>query len=285
MKVMILDGYNLIYRAKYSGGFRNKRDPEDLDDRSIVFSFIKSLRYLYNLHDPDKTYFVLEGRPKRRLDLDADYKGTRVRERDPGFSTQRRIIKQLIKESWPGITTAWHEDHECDDVIHVLAHDVHRDDEVVIVSSDTDFIQSIDERVRLWNPIRKKDVEPPVEPRLYVKWKALKGDQSDNIAGFQGVGTKRAASMVENPDKLEEFLGVEEGRRELYEHNKSMIAFEAVDVSSVNIVPTLWSYDKAEELKKFCQQCSFASIVKDDKKWNKFIEPIKPKEVRDAEGN
>ena len=48
-KVLILDGYNLLYRARYSG--MNKGDD------STIFNFFRSLRPLIEKFDPDTAYF------------------------------------------------------------------------------------------------------------------------------------------------------------------------------------------------------------------------------------
>ena len=57
--------------------------------------------------------------------------------------------------------------------------------------------------LKLYNPIRKKFIETPEHD--YVTWKALKGDSSDNIPGFKGVGNKTASKLAGSPELLEEF--------------------------------------------------------------------------------
>ena len=57
MKVVLFDGMNLIHRAR--SGFMKGED-------AIVFSFFRSLKPLVEKFQPDKAYFVLEGRPKHR---------------------------------------------------------------------------------------------------------------------------------------------------------------------------------------------------------------------------
>lgn len=60
MKVLLLDAYNLMYRARY--GFAK-------GPHSTIFSFFRSLRPLVEKFNPDKVYFVLEGYPKQRMSL------------------------------------------------------------------------------------------------------------------------------------------------------------------------------------------------------------------------
>ena len=126
-KVLILDGYNLLYRARYSG--MNK------GDYSTIFNFFRSLRPLIEKFDPDTAYFVLEGRPKKRLEMLPDYKGQREYHNKDNFSEQRREIIELLIEYFP-IQLVRHPDYECDDVAAHLAQE-HDDGntEITIVSS------------------------------------------------------------------------------------------------------------------------------------------------------
>ena len=48
-------------------------------ENATIFGFFRSLRPLIEKFNPDKAYFVLEGYPKHRYELAADYKGTRVK--------------------------------------------------------------------------------------------------------------------------------------------------------------------------------------------------------------
>ena len=57
-KALILDAYNLIYRAK--SGFTK-------GENAVVFMFFRSLRALIEKFQPDECYFVLEGMPQKKL--------------------------------------------------------------------------------------------------------------------------------------------------------------------------------------------------------------------------
>ena len=69
MKVALLDGYNLMHRARF--GMRQ-------GDSYIIFNFFRSLRPIIEELDLDLVYLVLEGMPTHRVQLDADYKANRV---------------------------------------------------------------------------------------------------------------------------------------------------------------------------------------------------------------
>jgi DNA polymerase-1 len=271
MNVLILDGYNLIYRAKYSF-LSKKRDKNDLEDRSIVYSFTRAVRSQIDLHKPDCVYFVLEGKPTKRLNLSEDYKANRVYEPDPGFSLQRRLIIDLVRR-WPGFSVIKHPEHECDDVANTLARQhEEKNDTVVIVSSDTDFCQSLSESISVYNPVKKRFVTSPVSPADYVSWKSLRGDSSDNITGFAGIGNVRAKKLIADSRLLEEFLS-KGNNREKFEHNTKMIAFEDVDLFSCQTVSTLCDASTLGRFRGVLHDLGFFSITS-DKAWRKFSEPI-----------
>jgi 5'-3' exonuclease len=114
MKVLILDGHNLIHRARagYNRGAH-----------SITYMFFRSLRPLIEKMSPDKVYFVLEGSPKKRIQLDGDYKANRkIDESDPKWETMQDFFRQkdecveLLYQAFP-FTIVRHPDFEADDII------------------------------------------------------------------------------------------------------------------------------------------------------------------------
>jgi len=132
MKVLLLDAYNLIHRART--GFMSGEYP-------IVFNFFRSVRPIIEKFDPDLVYFVLEGRPEFRQELSGgNYKSNRV-SLDDSFHRQKATIINAIKSYFPFVTIR-HPKFECDDVIASLAaYHARKDDKVTVVSSDSDFIQ------------------------------------------------------------------------------------------------------------------------------------------------
>lgn len=263
-KVLVLDGYNLIYRARYSG--MNK------GDNATIFNFFRSIRPLVEKFSPDVTYFVLEGTPKARLEVSPDYKGQRVYHDDGGFSRQRKEIISTIKNHIPFIT-AKHDDYECDDVINFIANTKHESDEVVIISSDTDFIQSINEKTKLYNPVRKDFISKT--EYNYVDWKSLVGDKSDNIVGFKGIGDKRARLLLEDKEKLDNFL-LQEDNKNKFEKNKFMIKFHDLKKDSDKIDFSINKNNLRWDLLKVkFENLDFNSIVSKEKSWNKYVDTFK----------
>ena len=263
-KVLILDGYNLIYRARYSG--MNK------GEYSTIFNFFRGLRPLIEKFNPDVSYFVLEGIPVKRLELDPEYKGQREYHNKDSFNEQRKRIISIIEEFYP-IKLVKHEEYECDDVIGFIAEQEKIENDVVIISSDSDFIQCIDDNVKLYNPIRKNFIEKPAYD--YVLWKSLRGDSCDNIIGFKGIGDKRAEKLCKNPNDLEEFLLKEDNKLKL-EKNLKMIKLHNLDNDANNIlIHSNFAKGKWEGLKDIFSKFEFSSIIKKQSTWEKYVKTFK----------
>lgn len=259
--ILLLDGYNLIYRARYSG--MNK------GNHSTIFNFFRGIRPLIEKFKPDIAYFVLEGKPVKRLELDPNYKGQRVYTDKDDFNRQRREIISIIKNFLPFVVVK-HNDFECDDIINHLAKISHSNDNVTIISSDTDFIQSVTDNVKLYNPVRKEFISETEYD--YVSWKSLVGDKSDNIEGFKGIGNKKALKLLNESNKLEEFLSIEENLKK-FNKNKFMIKFHELSQEEIRNIDFNMPIEKPDwsMLKEKFTLYEFNSLVSKEKTWNNFI--------------
>ncbi len=260
MRVLLLDGYNLIYRAR--NGFQK-------GENACVYSFFRSLRVLIEKFAPEKAYLVLEGIPKQRLAMHEDYKATRVRDKDENFARQRTFIIQLLKERFP-IEIVRHPDYECDDVLAYLVG-VHSKDACTVVSTDTDFLQLYNQydNVEIYNPVKKQIAHPP--DCDYVEWKALRGDTADNIPGFKGVGDKRARMLVRDKDALSKFLADgETPRYAKFVKNILLIRFHDLKTEEIQTLERSTPRVDWKSVREEFGRMQFNSIT-NDKSWDKFV--------------
>lgn len=258
MKVLFLDAYNLIHRAR--SGFTK-------GDYPVIYNFFRGLRPLIEKFNPDQVYFVLEGNPKFRKEISGEaYKSNR---KSPGdsFHRQKAAIINLVKECFPFITIK-HPDLECDDVIATLCcmHDKEKDD-CVIISSDSDFIQLLNiTNASIYNPVKKKFVDMPDYD--YVTWKALRGDPTDNIKGIKGVGDKTAYKLVKEPSLLKEFL---QNIDNLQTFQKNVNLIRLVDFSNdLSMLEYTNGTANFDVLKASFKDLGFDSMLK-EKTWQKYI--------------
>lgn len=99
---------------------------------------------------------------------------------------------------------------EADDIIsYVVNHQKYADWQKVIVSSDKDFIQLIDDKTILFRPIQEEILnvkrvleEYSIHPNNFALARSISGDSSDNIQGIKGIGlatiAKRFPILAEN---------------------------------------------------------------------------------------
>ena len=204
-KVLIIDGYNMIHRCRFQWG-----GGTTIGEFQVVYNFFRTFRAAIEEFSPDLVYFPLDGRPTKRLAAYKDYKGTRkIETTDPeeiayweSFHRQKRIIIDSLQKNYP-VITVYHPDNECDDLVLYLIEKYHHDDESIILSSDTDFIQILNlypDKVKLYNPVSK--VYRDNTDYDYVAWKAMVGDKSDNIPGVKGIGKKTATKILSTEGEL-----------------------------------------------------------------------------------
>ncbi len=250
MKNLIIDAFNMIHRSRFG----------QKGDHGTTYTFFRSLRSEVERHKPDRVFVVWEGRPVRRIAENAEYKANRAPVLDDGFHRQKRDIRELCKLL--PVTSVVHPEHECDDVIAYIVRSMLPNDEHVVCSSDSDFIQLIDERVSLWNPIRKDFVQ---FQNNYVVWKALRGDKSDNIPGVRGIGDVTATKLANDEKLLQEFLANSDENRHDFESSYKQILFENVDSYGVQAQES--NYDSSQLMEEFRIR-GFSSIV--EKSWVKW---------------
>ena len=200
-KVLIIDAYNMIHRCRFNWGGGMAEG-----DYRIIYNFMRLTNATIDQFNPDKVYFVVDGKPKKRLEIYPEYKANRKKDlSDPeekayweNFRRQKRYILDIVKSNFK-FNYAYDPGNEADDVINMIATEVcDSNDEITIVSSDSDLIQIINsnDNVKLYNPIAKKYRSKTDYD--YAKFKAMVGDRSDNIPGVSRVGKVTAEKILKN---------------------------------------------------------------------------------------
>jgi DNA polymerase I len=205
-KWLLVDGFNLAYRCFHAL-------PELTSSQGFptgaLHGWVKSLWKLIDQERPDATLVFFDlGESQDRLALLKDYKAQRKPMPDP-LRQQIEPIKQLTRAM--GLAGIEQDGVESDDVLASEAVTLARaGHDVIIVSSDKDFAQIVDDRITIMLPppsanpklgwrrldaagVREKFGVPPTQIAHYL---ALVGDTSDNIPGLDGVGPKTAAKWL-----------------------------------------------------------------------------------------
>jgi DNA polymerase-1 len=200
--LLIVDGHAYAYRAFHA--IRDLRGPEGRPTNAI-YGFIKMLEKLRGALEPAHLMVVWDGGlSAERMAVHPEYKMQRP-EMPADLRPQLDEIMAYLAAA--GLASYCGEQIEADDYIACLARrGAAAGWQVVIASSDKDFMQLVSPQVGLWNPNDKPAgmvwareqvvAKTGVEPGQVADWLALMGDAVDNIPGVPGVGPKTAADLL-----------------------------------------------------------------------------------------
>ena len=232
MRLLIIDGHAFAYRAFYA--IRGLTSPSG-QPTNAIYGFINMLAKLESQVLPTHAVVVWDGGlDAERVEELVDYKGQRDPMPDDMEVQLDEMVEYLEAEGWASVCD---DGVEADDRIGQLARRAEAEGfEVAIASSDKDFLQLINDRVKMWNPADKSGVpmdadavvaKTGVQPSQIVDWLSLVGDAADNIPGVPGVGVKTAAALLNEFGSVDGIYGrLAEVRRD--KQRESLAAAEAV---------------------------------------------------------
>ncbi len=210
-RLLIVDGHAYAYRAFHA--IRELRAPDGRPTNAI-YGFVKMLEKMRQAVEPTHLMVVWDGGlSAERLAELPDYKAQR-----PPMPEDLRTQLNGIGEFLAAAKIASHraDGVEADDYIATLARLAAAAGwNVVIASSDKDFMQLVSARIGLLNPNDKTGAiwnreqvlaKTGVEPGQVADWLALMGDAVDNIPGVPGVGPKTAADLLKQFGTVENLL-------------------------------------------------------------------------------
>ena len=162
--VLIVDGLNLFVRHFVI----NPTISASGDHVGGTVGFLRALKYLIARTLPSRVIVAWEGggAPRKRA-IYSDYKrgrrpqrlnryyGEEIPDTVENRNNQVALIISILK-SVP-VDQVYINDCEADDIIAQLVRSHFQNDECIIISSDRDFFQLIDSRVRVWSPGSKKE--------------------------------------------------------------------------------------------------------------------------------
>jgi len=209
MKFYLIDGNSYVYRAFFA-----IRGLSDLKGRptNAVFGFTNMLLKILREKKPDGIVVAFDaGRKTKRHDIYPEYKANREATPDELIS-QMPIVKDVVRAM--NIRQFEAEGYEADDILAAMAARAEKDGaEVYVVSSDKDMLQTVTDKVKIYDPMKDKligidDVIARfgVPPARVTEYMALVGDASDNVPGVKGVGEKTAKALLQEFGNLEELV-------------------------------------------------------------------------------
>ena len=213
MKIALIDGFNLVFRAFYGMPELARKDGFPT---GALHGWVRSLWWVDDHIKPDRLIVFFDlGAPTRQVELHADYKANRT-ETPEGLVAQIPVIKDWTRAM--GYLGVEKEGVEADDLIAAYATQLADEDhEIIIVSADKDLAQLVTPKIsqllppptanpRLgWRRLDTGGVEEKfgVAPKQIADYLALIGDTSDNIPGLPGVGPKTATKWLQQYRDIE----------------------------------------------------------------------------------
>ena len=210
MRIYLIDGYSLLYRAFYAL-------PQSIATTSglptnALYGFTSMVLKLLGDDEEVGIGVVWDaGKPQFRMEVFPEYKANRSTMPEE-LKAQLDHLDEILEAM--NIPTIKAEGFEADDVLATLSRHIPQNVQLKIVTGDQDAMQLVNGEVKVLRTTRgvsetkeygREEVieEYGVTPEQIPDYKALVGDPSDNIPGVKGIGPKGASNL------LEEFATVE----------------------------------------------------------------------------
>jgi DNA polymerase I len=204
--LILVDGSSWLFRAYHAlPPLTNARG----EPTGAVFGMYNMLKRLLKDYAPERFCVVFDPSGKTfREDWYPEYKANRG-ETPEDLKSQFPRVTELIQAM--GLPVFAVDGVEADDVIGTLAQQARQQGlDVVIVTSDKDMAQLVDDHVHLLDTMKNRRMDPAgvvekfgVKPEQIIDYLALMGDTSDNIPGVHGVGPKTAAKWLNEYGSLD----------------------------------------------------------------------------------
>ena len=201
MSTLVIDGNHLAHRCRNVFSLSNRGV-----DVSVTYGFLRVLSSLLSKWKPTSVIVCWDGGiPNYRRVAIPEYKANRHQDEDPfEYEEFLRQIRDLSDYVLPmmGVVVVRKVGVEADDLIAHASQLLYG--KVIIITSDKDMLQCVNDNVSMYNPNKEILYTPDVIEKEYgipvnklLDWRALQGDGSDNIPGVHGIGEKTASKLIQ----------------------------------------------------------------------------------------
>lgn len=292
-KTLLIDGNNLLYRTFWAANYKAKNtSPGNID---ATYIFLKTLKSYADKFAPwDKIYCVWDKRlayPETnfRADIcDTEYKGGRNNEKFQNVFDSLNDILPLIESL--GMYNFYPHRMEADDAISWLSEEIKG--EKIIITTDKDMLQLIDENVSVYNTNTKnlinlnnfESITNIQTPKDFFFFRCFTGDKSDNIPGIPKVGLKTYLKLTKDWDYNIDSINLTDSQKQIVERNIKLMdlkyGYKYYDSETISYraqyYKTLnerklnynWFIDK-------CKEINFKSVCENLQSWKSTFEPKK----------
>lgn len=231
-KLILIDGNAIFHRAYHSlPPFKTSKG----EVTNAIYGFLRMLIELYKKEKPQYLGVAWDrAAPTFRHEEYKEYKAQRAAPPDDLYPQLPRLKTVLELFQIPSLEM---DGYEADDILGTMAREAAATDDLqtIIVTGDKDAFQLVTDQtlvmmpisgvsqVALYNPAKVQE-KMGVRPDQIIDYKALCGDNSDNIKGVPGIGPKQAQELLKTYDNLENIYhnldALSEGQRKKLEAGK-----------------------------------------------------------------
>jgi 5'-3' exonuclease len=199
--LLIVDGLNLAFRWKHQ-----KKE-------FFKVEYVRTIESLAKSYDCGEIVVLGDGGSDYRKAIDPEYKANRKERYADQTEEERQEFMDFLGEfqkcidlcNEKGYLTIKYNGVEADDIAAVIA--LNREEvgveDIWMVSSDKDWDLLITENISRFSTVTRKettignwDEHYDFPPEMYLTFKCLTGDKGDNVPGVNGIGPKRASSLI-----------------------------------------------------------------------------------------
>lgn len=267
--LLLVDTFSLLYKLFYA------LPQLSYNDKVInsIYGIVKvSIKFTKD-YRPDYFAFCIDKGRSGRQEIVKSYKANR-RPTSDKFKQQIPIFFEFVNSA--NLKVFAIEEVEADDTIYTLSNFFKDQTEIYVLTSDKDLLQIVENKVSVL--LMKKGIteiefyDPKTftkhygfDSKYYPHYKALVGDNSDNIKGIKGIGQKKAIEIIQ---KLQQNVPIDE----LLDQNQIQIFMNNLEViklknfsEQINIglqdmkLDKLWY--KRKEFIEFLKKYNFVSIL------------------------
>ncbi len=279
MKLLLIDGHSLAYRAFYA------LPPLSTSSGTPTQAVLGVVNMTFKILEDEKPtsmmIFFDRAVPAFRLDLHPEYKATRKKPPDD-FQIQIPLIERFFEIL--KVPVVADPGYEADDFIAAVVSQAEPEaDQIIILSADLDLLQLVSSKTSVlasqkgtsqfirYTP-SEMESKFGVPPEKWVDLKSLVGDSSDNIQGVPGIGFKTAADLLRKTGGLENMFLKSESlsgkwKEKLLEYkeqilrNKELVTLHRDAPVQFNPEACLISPFSHNELNSFFQELEFKKLA------------------------
>lgn len=204
-KILIVDGSQLIYSSLFKFQSKNTDLNYSGVKTGIIHGFFLQIFSFITKFNPNLIIVCWDSKYSFRRDIFKNYKKQRRERKDLELIkiAKKQIFNIAVMLQDIGIFSISYRGLEADDLIAICSNRYKEKYKVIVVTTDSDLLQVIDDNVSIYDQRKKKikDLkwlkrEYDITPDDWIMVKAIGGCRSDNIPGIKGISEETAIKFL-----------------------------------------------------------------------------------------